>query len=67
MCGITGFIDFSNINSKDRMRENILRMKDTLTHRGPDDSGVWIDQDAGVYFGHRRLSVVDLSEAGHQP
>ena len=67
MCGITGFIDFSDIKNKDGSRKNILRMTDTLTHRGPDDSGVWIDQDNGVYFGHRRLSIVDLSPAGHQP
>jgi asparagine synthase (glutamine-hydrolysing) len=67
MCGITGFIDFSNISNKDGMQKNILRMKDTLTHRGPDDSGVWYDQDAGIYLGHRRLSIVDLSCAGHQP
>jgi asparagine synthase (glutamine-hydrolysing) len=39
----------------------------TLAHRGPDDSGVWVDSQAGVALGHRRLSIVDLSPAGHQP
>jgi len=39
----------------------------SLKHRGPDDSGVWIDTDAGVALVHRRLSIVDLSPAGHQP
>ena len=39
----------------------------SLQHRGPDDEGVWIDAEAGVSFVHRRLSIVDLSPAGHQP
>ena len=38
-----------------------------LTHRGPDDEGTWCDGEAGVGFGHRRLAVIDLSPAGHQP
>jgi asparagine synthase (glutamine-hydrolysing) len=38
-----------------------------LAHRGPDDEGVWIDSDAGIGFGHRRLAVMDLSPQGHQP
>jgi len=42
-------------------------MADTLHHRGPDDSGVWEDSEAGVALGHRRLAIVDLSPAGHQP
>ncbi len=42
-------------------------MASTLEHRGPDDSGVWVDGTAGIVLGHRRLSIVDLSEAGHQP
>jgi asparagine synthase (glutamine-hydrolysing) len=43
------------------------RMRDTLVHRGPDDAGVWHSPDDRVAFGHRRLSIVDLSPAGHQP
>ena len=43
------------------------RMADVIAHRGPDDQGVWIDPDAGIAFGHRRLSIVDLSPHGHQP
>jgi asparagine synthase (glutamine-hydrolysing) len=39
----------------------------TLTHRGPDSKGVWINQSSGIAFGHQRLSIVDLSSAGHQP
>jgi asparagine synthase (glutamine-hydrolysing) len=42
-------------------------MSRTLTHRGPDDGGVWVDADNGVALGHRRLSIVDLSAEGHQP
>jgi asparagine synthase (glutamine-hydrolysing) len=42
-------------------------MSATLTHRGPDDAGSWVDAGAGVALGHRRLSILDLSAAGHQP
>ena len=42
-------------------------MADTIAHRGPDDRGVWLDSEAGVALGHRRLSVIDLSAAGRQP
>ena len=42
-------------------------MSATLNHRGPDDDGVWADETAGVALGHRRLSILDLSPAGHQP
>jgi len=67
MCGITGFVDFSKVRKSDGMRKNILRMTNALAHRGPDDSGVWLDQDVGISLGHRRLSIVDLSASGHQP
>ena len=42
-------------------------MTQTLVHRGPDADGVWLDPDGGVALGHRRLSVLDLSEHGNQP
>jgi asparagine synthase (glutamine-hydrolysing) len=42
-------------------------MASTIRHRGPDDGGTWVDADAGVALGHRRLAVIDLSAAGHQP
>ena len=42
-------------------------MADTIAYRGPDDSGVWADENAGLALAHRRLSIVDLSVAGHQP
>ena len=42
-------------------------MNDSLAHRGPDDQGVWSDVAVGIALAHRRLSIVDLSPAGHQP
>jgi asparagine synthase (glutamine-hydrolysing) len=42
-------------------------MATALRHRGPEDEGVWVDEAAGIAFGHRRLSIIDLSPAGHQP
>jgi asparagine synthase (glutamine-hydrolysing) len=45
----------------------MLGQRDTLRHRGPDDAGLWCSADARVAFGHRRLAIVDLSAAGHQP
>jgi asparagine synthase (glutamine-hydrolysing) len=48
-------------------REVIIRMTDALHHRGPDDTGIWLDTEGGIALGHRRLSILDLSPAGHQP
>jgi asparagine synthase (glutamine-hydrolysing) len=63
MCGITGFIDRSL-----REPDEVCRlMTETLTHRGPDDHGVWLERDCGMALGHRRLSILELSPAGHQP
>jgi asparagine synthase (glutamine-hydrolysing) len=42
-------------------------MASVLTHRGPDDDGVWVDAAAGLALGHRRLSIIDISSLGHQP
>jgi asparagine synthase (glutamine-hydrolysing) len=65
MCGLAGFVD-GNGGSTD-LAGTAREMAGALTHRGPDDSGVWVDQDAGVALGFRRLSIIDLSPAGHQP
>jgi len=67
MCGITGYINFSRQTGSDAMQATVRRMADTLAHRGPDDAGIWVDSEAGVALGHRRLAVVDLSPEGHQP
>lgn len=66
MCGIAGIWRFGG------ERETVLtaegkRMIDVLSHRGPDDEGLWADGARGVFLGQRRLSIVDLSPAGHQP
>lgn len=67
MCGITGFLDLRRATTTEILRATVKGMTDTLRHRGPDDAGVWVDASAGVALGHRRLSIIDLSPAGHQP
>ena len=64
MCGIAGFV--AEFNIEDR-RKTIKSMTDMIIHRGPDGEGLWIDDNSGVTLGHRRLSIIDLSRAGHQP
>lgn len=66
MCGFAGAL--LSRNGPSSSLEAIGRhMSDAIRHRGPDDAGVWVDIEAGLVLGHRRLSVVDLSPAGHQP
>lgn len=63
MCGINGIL---HLQSQRKVDERILiKMRDSLEHRGPDDQGVFLDNNIG--FGHRRLSILDVSAAGHQP
>lgn len=62
MCGIAGFC-----NLKGDWRENICRMNERMNHRGPDGDGIWASEDCRVVFGHKRLSIVDLSANGAQP
>ena len=61
MCAIIGSIGKSI--DKKRFEES----RDVMMHRGPDDSGVYYDKKSNVAFGHRRLSIIDLSEDGNQP
>lgn len=63
MCGIVGVITAN----RPIERERLVRMNDVLTHRGPDSSGIWVSEDSSVGFGHRRLSILDLSPLGAQP
>ncbi len=49
------------------MLDNLHHMTNSLTHRGPNDSGYWLDSDVGIALGHRRLAILDLSAEGHQP
>lgn len=60
MCGIAGYVgDFE--------RDVLARMSGAIAHRGPDDDGVWFGGDGAVGLAHRRLSIIDLTAAGHQP
>jgi asparagine synthase (glutamine-hydrolysing) len=65
MCGICGIVAFNDQFAADR--ETVARMRDTLAHRGPDDAGAIVPAGERVALGHRRLAIVDLSPAGHQP
>jgi asparagine synthase (glutamine-hydrolysing) len=68
MCGFTGYLT-SHSTSSAVVRDNsyINVMTKALVHRGPNSEGHWSDPNTGVYLGHRRLSIVDLSPEGHQP
>src|SRR5262249_5354077 len=65
MCGIAGF--WQTRRSAEPPAETLLRMGAALKHRGPDDSGVFVDSESGVGFSFRRLSIIDLSLQVHQP
>ncbi len=67
MCGITGFIDRAARTGDAQLQATARAMSDALSHRGPDDDGVWTDASAGIALAFRRLSIRDLSPAGHQP
>jgi asparagine synthase (glutamine-hydrolysing) len=62
MCGIAGII---NLNKKPVSADILKKMTDQISHRGPDDEGMWIENNVGI--GHRRLKILDLSSFGHQP
>ncbi|NDR55903.1 asparagine synthase (glutamine-hydrolyzing) [Aliiruegeria sabulilitoris] len=66
MCGIVGFIDYRP-RGKASAHRSIKPMMDSLVHRGPDGEGAWVDEEGRVALGHRRLAIIDLSEAGAQP
>ena len=66
MCGLVGYLT-SAIGEAEVATGCLLRMADRIVHRGPDDAGYWCDVERGIGFGHRRLSILDLSPAGHQP
>lgn len=63
MCGIVGHLGPGIADHRAALR----RAADALAHRGPDDEGVWCDEEAGIGLAHRRLSILDVSAAGHQP
>lgn len=63
MCGIAGLCGYNQANED--LQQILLKMTSVMTHRGPDDCGTFVDENAGLGF--RRLSIIDLSSAGHQP
>ena len=66
MCGIAGALVFEE--SEYRITGSLIEsMRDTMVHRGPDGAGLWISPNGKVGLGHRRLSIIDLSETAAQP
>src|SRR6267378_6584197 len=63
MCGITGIV--SSRSRAELLQEDLQRAIASLSHRGPDDEGIWLS--GGVGLAHRRLSILDLSKGSHQP
>ena len=66
MCGLVGFLQ-SKYFTAEESSEAVGRMSSTISHRGPDTGDFWIDVSSGIALAHRRLSILDLSPAGHQP
>lgn len=66
MCGIAGFIT-AQLMPAEQLNCIAATMARSMQHRGPDDEGIWTDARCGIALAHRRLSIVDLSPAGHQP
>jgi len=67
MCGLAGLMRPVPDTGMEQLASLARAMGDQLAHRGPDDSGVWADAEAGIALAHRRLSILDLSPLGHQP
>jgi asparagine synthase (glutamine-hydrolysing) len=67
VCGIAGFLDASAASPATEATARVEAMCRAIAHRGPDDSGTYVEAAAGVGLGHRRLSIIDLSPLGHQP
>ena len=67
MCGICGFVGRPGVAGADALAATALGMAQQISQRGPDDQGAWSDPPLGIALAHRRLSIIDLSPAGHQP
>jgi asparagine synthase (glutamine-hydrolysing) len=67
MCGIAGIYQSSVSQKAINLSENVKKMTNALVHRGPNASGYWADTSVGIALGHRRLSIIDLSDNGAQP
>jgi asparagine synthase (glutamine-hydrolysing) len=66
MCGIAAIFAYS-ADAPPVDRDELIAIRDSMPHRGPDGVGEWVSEDRGIGFGHRRLSIIDLSEAGAEP
>lgn len=67
MCGFAGYLGHGEWGSSTRSSFTLQSMTQVIASRGPDDFGEWADESTGIGLGHRRLAIVDLSPAGHQP
>jgi asparagine synthase (glutamine-hydrolysing) len=67
VCGIAGIVNKSGRIGPAQLDSLARAMSQTMVHRGPDDAGIWIAPDAHIALAHRRLSIIDVSAAGHQP
>src|SRR5581483_11012820 len=67
MCGIVGVVDYEGRLGTRELQHLVRSMRDTMTHRGPDDAGLWTSPDGRVCLGQRRLSIIDLRPEGRQP
>lgn len=67
MCGIAGLIDWGAVFGREKLASIALEMRDSMTHRGPDDAGIWVNDSGNCALAHRRLSIIDLSADGRQP
>lgn len=67
MCGFTGFLGWGGSTDASDQLKLLGRMGQAILHRGPDSGGEWLDAERRIGFGYRRLAILDLSSAGHQP
>ena len=67
MCGIGGTFVFGERRSRQALAEDVSRMMTAISNRGPDGSGYFVDENAGIALGHRRLAIIDVTMSGHQP
>ena len=65
MCGISGIISFNKNINHQNLKSDLKKMIDEISHRGPDGEGIWVKEN--VFFAHKRLSIIDLSNNGKQP
>src|SRR5690242_19454907 len=67
MCGLVGLLNFDQRFKREPAQKIVRDMAETMNYRGPDMDGYWASGDNLCHLGHKRLSIIDLSEAGRQP